>query len=523
MNGATVLTKFTADTKDLNSKINNSKKELSGFAKNFAIGAGVVGTAYAAATGAVVSFTKDAVQSAGQLEQQIGGTEAVFGEFADTVQQKANESFSKMGTSANDYMQTINKMSSILQGSGYTVEDSMNTSSQVMQRAADVASVMGITVDEAMNAVTAAAKGNFTMMDNLGVAMNATTLEAYALSKGINKSYNSMSTAEKSGLAYQMFLEKTAKYAGNYEKENQTLAGSMQTLTSAWQNFLSGAGTTQDVINSVIGALDVITPMVVEIAPQLITGIFEIVNAILPQLPEMLKTMLPAIIEGVTLLITGIIEALPDLVLMIADMLPSLIPMLIDSIMAIIPALIDNLPLFINAGAKLIGGFIAGIVNLIPVLLARIGDIIVKIVNAFKKINLLDIGKNILKGLWNGIGSMKDWAINKIKSLGKSILDGLKSILGIKSPSKEFALVGKFSVLGYTEALDNMQRDVQKQVNETFGISPQLASSSALSYSPNVIVNNNINMRQDPLGQMVNDIKTFSGGSKNDYNYGMGV
>jgi hypothetical protein len=68
-----------------------------------------------------------------------------------------------------------------------------------------------------------------------------------------------------------------------------------------------------------------------------------------------------------------------------------------------------------------------------------------------------------------------------------------------------------------------MQRDVQKQVNETFGISPQLASSSALSYSPNVIVNNNINMRQDPLGQMVNDIKTFSGGSKNDYNYGMGV
>jgi hypothetical protein len=30
-------------------------------------------------------------------------------------------------------------------------------------------------------------------------------------------------------------------------------------------------------------------------------------------------------------------------------------------------------------------------------------------------------------------------------------------------------------------------------------------------------------MRQDPLGQMVNDIKTFSGGSKNDYNYGMGV
>lgn len=137
--------------------------------------------------------------------------------------------------------------------------------------------------------------------------------------------------------------------------------------------------------------------------------------------------------------------------------------------------------------------------------------------------NLKNIGKQMIEGLWNGIKNMKDWVVNKVKDLGKSILGGLKNILGIKSPSKEFALIGKFSVLGYTEALDDMQKDVQKQVGETFGISPQLANSSALNYSPNVIVNNNISMKQDPLGQMVNDIKTFSGGSKNDYNYGMGV
>ena len=136
--------------------------------------------------------------------------------------------------------------------------------------------------------------------------------------------------------------------------------------------------------------------------------------------------------------------------------------------------------------------------------------------------SIKNIGKNIISGGGNGINAMKDWVINKVKDLGKSILKGLKGILGIKSPSKEFALIGKFSVLGYTEALDNMSKDVEKQVNETFGISPQLANSSALNYTPNVIVNNSINMKQDALGQMVNDIKTFSGGSKNDYNYGMG-
>lgn len=167
MNGATVLTKFTADTKDLDSKTKNANNNLKGFIAGVggAIGiAGAMGAAYVKAGEAVVSMTKSAVQSAGELEQQIGGTEAVFGEFADTVQKKASASFETMGTSANDYMQTINKMASILQGSGYTVEDSMNTSAEVMQRAADVASVMGISVDEAMTAITGAAKGNFTMI-----------------------------------------------------------------------------------------------------------------------------------------------------------------------------------------------------------------------------------------------------------------------------------------------------------------------------------------------------------------------
>lgn len=45
------------------------------------------------------------------------------------------------------------------------------------------------------------------MMDNLGVAMNATTIEAYALEKGINFKWNTASQAEKSEMAMQMFLK----------------------------------------------------------------------------------------------------------------------------------------------------------------------------------------------------------------------------------------------------------------------------------------------------------------------------
>jgi hypothetical protein len=96
----------------------------------------------------------------------------------------------------------------------------------------------------------------------------------------------------------------------------------------------------------------------------------------------------------------------------------------------------------------------------------------------------------------------------------------MKSALGIHSPSTEFAILGKFSVLGYTEALDNMKGQVQDTIDSVFNLQPEVSGAMSSTYSPqtNVIVNNN--MEIDPLGQVVNKIKTFSGGAKNDYNWG---
>lgn len=165
------------------------------------------------------------------------------------------------------------------------------------------------------------------------------------------------------------------------------------------------------------------------------------------------------------------------------------------------------------------------LINMYNTCKEAIKNLVNNIVNWFKKLpgDMLNIGKNIVEGLWNGIKNAKNWVVGKIKDFSKGILDGMKKALGIRSPSTEFALLGRFSVLGYTEELDKMAKTVQGQIAETFSVSPQLANSSSLHYSPNVVVNTVNNISQDPLGRMVNDIKTFSGGAKNDYNYGMGV
>ena len=117
---------------------------------------------------------------------------------------------------------------------------------------------------------------------------------------------------------------------------------------------------------------------------------------------------------------------------------------------------------------------------------------------------------------------MKDWVVNKFKGLGKGILKGMKKALGIKSPSKEFAIIGRFSMLGYTKGLEEMQPEIQKTIDSMFNLSPSMSGTMNNTLSPNINVMNNVNVETDPIGQVVSKIKTFSGGAKNDYNYGYG-
>ena len=248
--------------------------------------------------GAVVAAAATAVKSAiplgMELEQNLGGTEAVFGEYAESVQTLAETAYKNMGLSASDYMATANKMGSLFQGSGLEQVRAMELSTQAMQRAADVASVMGIDTSMAMESIAGAAKGNFTMMDNLGVAMNATTLSAYALEKGINFEWNTASNAEKAELAMQMFFERTEQYAGNFAREaNSTLAGSFGRMKTNIQDILAKMALGQDIKpslenlkESVLAFAHNIVPAVVAILnqlPDLVSGVLSTVGPVIEQ------------------------------------------------------------------------------------------------------------------------------------------------------------------------------------------------------------------------------------------------
>ena len=82
---------------------------------------------------------------------------------------------------------------------------------------------------------------------------------------------------------------------------------------------------------------------------------------------------------------------------------------------------------------------------------------------------MLEIGSNIVSGIWNGISSGWDWLTGKVKSLASSLLQGAKDALGIKSPSRLFRdLVGKMIPqgigVGINQEMPTLQTDLKDEL-----------------------------------------------------------
>lgn len=71
---------------------------------------------------------------------------------------------------------------------------------------------------------------------------------------------------------------------------------------------------------------------------------------------------------------------------------------------------------------------------------------------------LVDAGRNIVLGIWHGIQALAGWLQDQVMSFARGIVDGVKSALGISSPSKAMADVGMWMVRGLATGLDDHSR-----------------------------------------------------------------
>jgi len=390
-----------------------------------------MGAASVAAGVAAFKLGKEVIEQFGELEQNLGGSEAVFGKYADSIQKTGEEAYKNLGLSQSDYLATANKMGALFQGSGIEQQKSLELTEKAMQRSADMASVMGIDMSMAMEAVTGAAKGNFTMMDNLGVAMNATNIEAYALAKGLDFTWNTATQAEKAEVAMQMFFENTQQYAGNFAKEStQTISGSIGLMQAALGSFTAGLGNANaDMTNltqNLVEAFEAVVKNIVPVIENIVVALPTAMDAILSAIGD----LLPALLDTVTELFTQVLETLLSL-------LPELIPATVAAVMTIVNALIDNLPQLFDAAVQLVTALVEGIGLALPELIPAAVEAIVTIVQGL--LNSMDeileaafaIIKGLAEGLLNALPQLIEALPQIISSITNFITENLPAIISM--------------------------------------------------------------------------------------------
>ena len=95
-------------------------------------------------------------------------------------------------------------------------------------------------------------------------------------------------------------------------------------------------------------------------------------------------------------------------------------------------------------GGYIIAGLKKGITDAISSVTETAKKILSAIKSAFDNFSLFDIGKNLIQGLINGVNNMIETAKNAVANVGNAVIDKVKNVLGIHSPSTVFAEIGGY-------------------------------------------------------------------------------
>lgn len=187
----------------------------------------------------------------------------------------------------------------------------------------------------------------------------------------------------------------------------------------------------------------------VEALPQIITAIVAAIPKIIDNIISAVLSAIPQIIQAGIDLLIALVRALPQIITTIVQAIPQIIS-------GIVNALIGNIDKIILAGVQLFVALIENLPAIIVEIVKAVPQIIAGIVSAFGSLmyKIVEIGGNIVKGLWQGIQQLASWLWDKVSGWISSIWDGICDFFGIHSPSDEMAWVGEMLVKGLAGSID---------------------------------------------------------------------
>lgn len=213
-------------------------------------------------------------------------------------------------------------------------------------------------------------------------------------------------------------------------------------------------GNVDEGLDTIMTAIESATEIIGDLIPELQGIIEKILGALMEHLPELLE----AGVNLIMTIVTGIVQALPELIPKMVD----LILLMADTLLA--P---DNIKLIVEAGVELIIQLAIGLAKAIPQLVTAILGALDTIVETLweHKDDLMDAGKDLITGLWEGIQATFTWLWDKVTGFAGSVVDAVKGAFGIQSPSKVFAdQIGKNLALGIGVGFEDTMGQVENDM-----------------------------------------------------------
>ena len=463
MNLMDLFIKVTVDDSGVDSGFSETGQKADALASKLkgglATAAKVGGAAVIAASGAVLALTKQAVDNYGEYEQLVGGVETLFKQSADAVMGYAENAYKTAGMSANEYMTTVTSFSaSLLQSMGGDTAAAAEKANLAITDMSDNANKMGSSMESIQNAYSGFAKQNYTMLDNLKLGYGGTKEEMQRLIDDANAlnaaqgNYTNYTIDSYADIVDAIHTVQTEMgITGTTQLEaSTTIQGSIASMKAAYENFITGLG-------------DENADMA-ELTTELLDSAVTVAENILPVVERVLENIGVAVQEKGP-------EMIEKFVSYAIDKLPDIIKLGIQMVIALVKGLAQNFP-------QLVTGVLDMVATIIDTLVDSIPDII-------------EIGKDIVRGVWEGIKAMGSWIKEKVTGFFGGIVDGVKGVLGIHSPSRVFAGIGENMALGLGEGWDDEYGNIKRGITSglDFGTASVGFADSGIGISSAAIVN----------------------------------
>lgn len=461
MNVLDIFFKISVDTSEVDKSLGDTKEKALSFGD--VLKANIAGQAIVAGVKAVAGAVKNigeaAIQSYGEYEQLVGGVETLFKSSADTVMQYAANAYQTAGMSANEYMTTVTAFSaSLLQSMGGDTDAAAEKANLAITDMSDNANKMGSSMESIQNAYSGFAKQNYTMLDNLKLGYGGTKEEMQRLiddanalnaAQGNYTNYTIDSYADIVDAIHTVQTEMGITGTTQLEAAT-TIQGSISSMKAAYENFVTGLGDE----NADIAEL---ATNLIDSAVTVAENILPVIERVLENIGTIVQEKGPEMIER---FVSYAVEKLPDIIRLGMQM-----------VIALAKGLAQNFP-------QLVTGVLDMVATIIDTLVDSIPDII-------------EIGKDIVRGVWEGIKAMGSWIKDKVTGFFGGIVDGVKGVLGSHSPSRVFAGIGENMALGLGEGWDDEYGNIKRGITSglDFGTASVGFADSGIGISSAAIVN----------------------------------